>query len=194
MSFYSIDGKAIFWNKAQTSGVRCFVQFGYGGYNTRVYFKQVNLMSSVVNKNAAITAQNESNSSTKSSLRKWAERSLMLMAVLGTVIVCMLYGDLITRYINPPISKSIIYGRWVEQDVAPYSREEFVLSERGVTVNGSTIATDFEFDGDSFSYKVGSTVRHFDFVGKQHTEMKLDARAHYLPVFRLEGHAGIAVR
>ncbi|MDW2105214.1 N-acetylglutamate synthase, partial [Vibrio sp. 1580] len=44
-------------------------------------------MSSVVNKNAAITAQNESNSSTKSSLRKWAERSLMLMAVLGTVIV-----------------------------------------------------------------------------------------------------------
>ncbi|TOG61468.1 DUF2850 domain-containing protein [Vibrio parahaemolyticus] len=96
-------------------------------------------MSSVVNKNAAITAQNESNSSTKSSLRKWAERSLMLMAVLGTVIVCMLYGD-------------------------------------------------------SFSYKVGSTVRHFDFVGKQHTEMKLDARAHYLPVFRLEGHAGIAVR
>lgn len=99
----------------------------------------------------------------------------MLMAVLGTVIVCMLYGDLITRYINPPISKSIIYGRWVEQDVAPYSREEFVLSERGVTVNGST-------------------VRHFDFVGKQHTEMKLDARAHYLPVFRLEGHAGIAVR
>ncbi|HHC6548883.1 DUF2850 domain-containing protein [Vibrio parahaemolyticus] len=151
-------------------------------------------MSSVVNKNAAITAQNESNSSTKSSLRKWAERSLMLMAVLGTVIVCMLYGDLIIRYINPPISKSIIYGRWVEQDVAPYSREEFVLSERGVTVNGSTIATDFEFDGDSFSYKVGSTVRHFDFVGKQHTEMKLDARAHYLPVFRLEGHAGIAVR
>lgn len=118
----------------------------------------------------------------------------MLMAVLGTVIVCMLYGDLITRYINPPISKSIIYGRWVEQDVVPYSREEFVLSERGVTVNGSTIATDFEFDGDSFSYKVGSTVRHFDFVGKQHTEMKLDARAHYLPVFRLEGHAGIAVR
>ncbi|MDF4795709.1 N-acetylglutamate synthase, partial [Vibrio parahaemolyticus] len=75
-------------------------------------------MSSVVNKNAAITAQNESNSFTKSSLRKWAERSLMLMAVLGTVIVCMLYGDLITRYINPPISKSIIYGRWVEQDVA----------------------------------------------------------------------------
>ncbi|MCV5224866.1 DUF2850 domain-containing protein, partial [Escherichia coli] len=82
-----------------------------------------------------------------------------------------------------------MYGRWVEQDVAPYSREEFVLSERGVTVNGSTIATDVEFDGDSFSYKVGSTVRHFDFVGKQHTDMKLDARAHYLPVFRLEGHA-----
>lgn len=74
----------------------------------------------------------------------------MLIAIVGTVVVCMLYSDLITRTINPPIPKSTIYGRWVEQDVAPYAREEFVLSERGVTVNGSTVATSFEFDGDSF--------------------------------------------
>lgn len=151
-------------------------------------------MPSVVNKNAAITAQTQLNSSEKSKLRKGTERSLMLAAVIGTIIVCMLYSDLISRYINLGTPKSTIYGKWVEQDVAPYAREEFVLSERGVTVNGSTIATDFEFDGDSFSYKLGSTVRRFQFINHKHTEMKLDASAHYLPVFHLEEREGIAAR
>ncbi|MHA2848802.1 DUF2850 domain-containing protein [Vibrio harveyi] len=151
-------------------------------------------MSSVVNKNAAITAQTEQNSSTKSTLRKWTERSLMLTALVGTIAVLLMYGDLITRYVNPPIPKSTVYGKWVEQDVAPYAREEFILSERGVMVRGSTVATDFEFDGDSLSYKVGSTVRTFKFVGQHYAEMKLDANAHYLPVFHLEGHSNLAVR
>ncbi|AMF97290.1 MULTISPECIES: DUF2850 domain-containing protein [Vibrio] len=151
-------------------------------------------MSSVVNKNAAITAQTEQNSSTKSTLRKWTERSLMLTALVGTIAVLLMYGDLITRYVNPPIPKSTVYGKWVEQDVAPYAREEFILSERGVMVRGSTVATDFEFDGDSLSYKVGSTVRTFEFVGQHYAEMKLDANAHYLPVFHLEGHSNLAVR
>ncbi|EPO5778664.1 DUF2850 domain-containing protein [Vibrio harveyi] len=151
-------------------------------------------MSSVVNKNAAITAQTEQNSSTKSTLRKWTERSLMLTALVGTIAVLLMYGDLITRYVNPPIPKSTVYGKWVEQDVAPYAREEFILSERGVMVRGSTVATDFEFDGDSLSYKVGSTVRTFEFVGQHYAEMKLDANVHYLPVFHLEGHSNLAVR
>ncbi|CAE6892679.1 MULTISPECIES: DUF2850 domain-containing protein [Vibrio] len=151
-------------------------------------------MSSVVNKNAAIAAQTEQNSSTKSTFRKWVERSLMLTALIGTFAVLMMYGDLITRYVNPPIPKSTIYGKWVEQDVAPYAREEFVLSERGVTVRGSTVATDFEFDGDTLSYKVGSTVRTFEFTDQHYAEIKLDSNAHYLPVFRLEGHSNLAVR
>ncbi|MGP8307429.1 DUF2850 domain-containing protein [Vibrio sp. YIC-376] len=147
-------------------------------------------MPSVVNKNAAITAQSQLNALEKSKFRKGVERSLMLAAVLGTIIVCMLYSDLISRYINPTTPKSAIFGKWVEQDVAPYAREKFVLSERGVTVNGSTIATDFEFDGDSFSYKLGATVRRFEFLDHQYTEMKLDANAHYLPVFHLEKRLG----
>lgn len=110
----------------------------------------------------------------------------MLTAVVGTIIACMLYGDLIVRYLSPSIPKSTIYGKWVEQEVASYAREEFVLSERGVMINGSTVATDFEFDGDSFSYKLGDTVRRFEFVDDQHTEMKLDANLHYLPVFHIE--------
>ncbi len=110
----------------------------------------------------------------------------MLSGVIGTIIVCMLYSELIAQYINPSFSKSTIYGRWVEQNVAHYVREEFVVSERGVTINGSTVATHFEFDGESFSFKMGSTVRRFKFTGKDYAEMQLDADLHYLPVFRLE--------
>ncbi|MGR5237034.1 DUF2850 domain-containing protein [Vibrio alfacsensis] len=147
-----------------------------------------------VNKSAENATQTEQIASEKSMLRKWIERSMTLMAVVGTIVVFMMYGDLLARYINPPMDKSIVYGKWVEQDVAPYAREEFVLSERGVTVNGAIVATDFEFDGDSLIYKVGSAVRRFDFIDQQHTEMKLDANAHYLPVFHREGRSDLATR
>ncbi|PHJ41039.1 DUF2850 domain-containing protein [Vibrio sp. PID17_43] len=130
----------------------------------------------------------------KSMPRKWLERSIMLIAVVGTIVAFMMYGDVFIRYINPPIAKSKVYGKWVEQEVAPYVREEFVLSERGVTVNGAFVTTGFEFDGDSLRYKVGSTVRRFNFVDQQHTEMKLDANAHYLPVFHLEGRSDLTIR
>lgn len=133
-------------------------------------------------------------SSDKSMIRKWIERSLMLSAIVGSIVAFMLYGDLIARYINPPIDESIVYGKWIEQDVAPYAREEFVLSSGGVAVNGAIVATEFEFDGDSLSYKVGTKVRKFDFINQQHSEMKLDSNAHYLPVFRIEGHIQRSVR
>jgi len=151
-------------------------------------------MPSAVNKNTALMASELSKTSSKSAFRKWLERSLMLVAIVGTIVVGMLYSDLIIRMINPPIPKSTIYGRWVEQGVAPYAREEFVLSENGVSVNGSTVATSFKFDGKTFSYRIGSSERHFYFLDKQHSKMKLDANAHYLPVFHLEGRARIAVR
>ncbi len=139
-----------------------------------------------VNQNTNLTDDISLDFPQKSALRKGIERFLMLTAIIGTIIVCMLYSELISQFINPTISKSAIYGKWVEQDVAHYVREEFEVSERGVTINGSTVATDFEFDGSSFSYKQGSTVRRFKFTGKHHAEMKLDADLHYLPVFRLE--------
>ena len=151
-------------------------------------------MSSVGNKNAASAARPEQSSPTKSLLRKWVERLLMLSAFVGTIAVLLLYGDLITRHVNPPLPKSTIYGKWVEQDVAPYAREVFILSERGVTVRGSIVATDFEFDGDTLSYKIGAKVRQFNFLDQHHSEIKLDSNAHYLPVFHLEGHSSKGIR
>ncbi len=148
-------------------------------------------MSSLAKKNAAI---NEQPTQKKTNTRKWIERALMFIALVGTLAVICVYGDLIGRFVYKPVPKSLIYGKWIEQEVAPYAREEFIVSERGIIVQGSTVATDFEFDGKTFSYKVGSKVREFDFVGQNHTEMKLDSNAHYLPVFRLEGKSDLSLR
>ncbi|CAH1562904.1 MULTISPECIES: DUF2850 domain-containing protein [unclassified Vibrio] len=148
-------------------------------------------MSSLAKKNAAI---NEQPTQKKTNTRKWIERALMFIALVGTLAVIGVYGDLIGRFVYKPVPKSLIYGKWIEQEVAPYAREEFIVSERGIIVQGSTIATDFEFDGKTFSYKVGSKVREFEFVGQNHTEMKLDSNAHYLPVFRLEGKSDLSLR
>ncbi|EHZ2550016.1 DUF2850 domain-containing protein [Vibrio vulnificus] len=126
--------------------------------------------------------------------RKALERVLMGIAIVGTVIVLLMYGDLITRLVNPPMPKSMIYGKWIEQDVAPYAREVLILNESGVTVNGSLVTTNFDFDGKYFEYRVGGETRRFRFIGQQYIEMKLDSDAHYLPVFQLEGKQNLSLR
>jgi len=102
------------------------------------------VMSSLAKKNAAI---NEQPTQKKTNTRKWIERALMFIALVGTLVVIGVYGDLIGRFVYKPVPKSLIYGKWIEQEVAPYAREEFIVSERGIIVQGSTVATDFEFDG-----------------------------------------------
>ncbi|MCF8778607.1 DUF2850 domain-containing protein [Vibrio sp. IRLE0018] len=126
--------------------------------------------------------------------RKLLERVLMSIALVGTVIVLLMYGDLITRLVNPPMPKSMIYGKWVEQDVAPYAREVLLLNENGVTVNGSLVTTTFDFDGKYFEYRSGGETRRFRFVGQHYIEMKLDDDAHYQPVFQLEGKQSLSLR
>ena len=126
--------------------------------------------------------------------RKMLERFLMGIAVIGTVIVVLVFGDLIIRVVNPPMPKSLIYGKWVEQDVAPYAREVLILNENGVSVNGSLVTTHFDFDGKYFEYSTGGETRRFRFIGQQHIEMKLDSDAHYLPVFQLEGKQDLSLR
>ena len=125
--------------------------------------------------------------------RKCPERSLMFMALIGTLVVILIYRDLIMRYLSPPLTKSAVYGKWVEQNVPSYAREEFILSAKGVTVHGSVVATDFSLDEKTLSYKVGSSIRRFDFVDQYHTEIKLNSHDRYLPEFHLEGRSHLKV-
>ncbi|MGF1752376.1 DUF2850 domain-containing protein [Vibrio makurazakiensis] len=131
----------------------------------------------------------------KANKRKAIERALMFLAIGGTVLAITLFGDLFNRVfdIGPP--KSVIYGTWVEQKVAHYATEKFVVSEHGITIDGSVVATSFEFDGSHFSYTSGDQVVRFRMTTRDHSEMVLDSKtAHYTPVFKLEGKSTKALR
>ncbi|NLS13110.1 DUF2850 domain-containing protein [Vibrio sp. SM6] len=113
------------------------------------------------------------------------ERVLMLVAALGTLLVVFLYADLINQWLKPnPNDNVLIYGRWVEQEVAPYQADEFHLSEQGVVMNGHRIASQFEFDGEYLQYHAGGVLQRYQFLSKDLKEIKLLSDGHYRPVFR----------
>ncbi|MBW3698005.1 DUF2850 domain-containing protein [Vibrio sp. T187] len=136
----------------------------------------------------------ESEKANTNKKRKVIERSLMLLALLGTIVALFLFGSLYDRFVQSATPKSMIYGTWVEQKVAHYATDKFVLSEQGVTVNGSVVATDFEFNGKFFEYKAGDVTHRFRMLNQDNTEMMLDSTAHYNPVFKLQGSNSKALR
>ncbi|MCC4818438.1 N-acetylglutamate synthase [Vibrio lentus] len=126
--------------------------------------------------------------------RKIIERSLMALALVGTFAVVSLFGDVINRVQDAATPDHLLYGTWVEQDVAHYATDEFVLNANGVSVGGSVISTNFEFDGNYFEYKAGDKTYRFRMTKADHTEMVLDSDGHYNPVFRLKGYIDNSVR
>ncbi|WP_146458187.1 DUF2850 domain-containing protein, partial [Vibrio splendidus] len=80
--------------------------------------------------------------------RKIIERCLMILALVGSFAVVSLFGDVITRLQDSVTPNHLLYGIWVEQDVAHYATDEFVLNANGVSMAGSIVATNFEFDGN----------------------------------------------
>ncbi|NOH98025.1 DUF2850 domain-containing protein [Vibrio sp. 99-70-13A1] len=126
--------------------------------------------------------------------RKLLERSLMLLALVGSIAVATLFVEVLTRMNQSDIPKNVIYGTWVEQKVAHYAKDEFVLSERGVSVSGSIVATDFKFDGNHFEYNAGDKTYRFRMINAENTEMILDSDGYYNPLFKLEGSENNALR
>lgn len=126
--------------------------------------------------------------------RKIIERCLMVLALVGSFAVVSLFGDVITRLQDAATPNHLLYGTWIEQDVAHYATDEFVLNANGVSVAGSIVATNFEFDGNYFEYKAGDQTYRFRMTNSDNTEMMLDSDSHYNPVFRLKGHIDHSVR
>lgn len=126
--------------------------------------------------------------------RKIIERCLMILALVGSFAVVSLFGDVITRLQDSVTPNHLLYGTWVEQDVAHYATDEFVLNANGVSMAGSIVATHFEFDGNYFEYKAGDQTYRFRMTNSDNTEMMLDSDSHYNPVFRLKGHIDHSVR
>ena len=56
--------------------------------------------------------------------RKVIERVLMALALVGTLSVFSLYGDIFSRISDYLTPKEQVYGVWVEQNVAPYAAKQ----------------------------------------------------------------------
>ncbi|MFL9782425.1 DUF2850 domain-containing protein [Vibrio cyclitrophicus] len=126
--------------------------------------------------------------------RKIIERCLMVLALVGSFAVGSLFSDVLSRVQDAATPDHLLYGTWVEQDVAHYVTDEFVLNANGVSVRGSVVSTSFDFDGNYFEYKTGDRAYRFRITNSDNTEMVLDSDAHYNPVFRLKGHMVNSVR
>ena len=126
--------------------------------------------------------------------RKIIERCLMVLALVGSFAVVSLFSDVLSRVQDAATPDHLLYGTWVEQDVAHYVTDEFVLNANGVSVRGSVVSTSFDFDGNYFEYKTGDRAYRFRITNSDSTEMVLDSDAHYNPVFRLKGHMVNSVR
>lgn len=125
--------------------------------------------------------------SAKSSLQKWVERSLMLVVAVGVVFVAYAYFELYQRYREQNMPKDRLYGMWVEQEVAPYMADRFVIGKRGVLINGAVVSTDFKFDGQYFEYNSGGKQIKFILLDENLSKMKLVSDLPYQPVYQLSG-------
>lgn len=134
-----------------------------------------------------VVAENQQKGEMKTPQRKLVERMVIAIAVVGTVVVVSIFGNIgqhISEIMNP---KSSVYGTWVEQNVATYAAEKIVLSKHGVTVKGRVVATQFEFDGTELSYQFGNHTLRYKMKDHNNAEMKRISSPHYQPVYRLSG-------
>ncbi|MFB9214721.1 DUF2850 domain-containing protein [Vibrio sinaloensis] len=122
---------------------------------------------------------------TSSNKKRVIERTLQLLFLAALAVVIALTIPLYNYYLSVTFPKSNVYGTWVEQNVASYSAEEFVLGPSGVSINGGIVDTEYSFDGAFVEYRVGESVRRFQVLNENFTEMKLISQPHYQPVYRL---------
>ncbi|WP_114766401.1 DUF2850 domain-containing protein [Vibrio rhodolitus] len=115
--------------------------------------------------------------------RKWL-LGLAGMAAIGVSYVMIQGGVMLyQQYQQVTHPKSLIYGTWVEYDVAPYRADRLVISAAGITIDGGVVDTDFQFDGEFLTYQHGSQERRFKFQYENWNEMTLQTDNAYQPVF-----------
>ncbi|WP_070962536.1 DUF2850 domain-containing protein [Vibrio sonorensis] len=117
--------------------------------------------------------------------KKKIERFLLVIAVIISIVAVMAFS-LLFKYINKlNYPDQMIYGTWVEQNVAPYAADKFTLTRNGVVVNGGVVATQFLFDGKYFKYQSGEQTRRFLFLNQDMTQMRLISEVNYQPIYHL---------
>ena len=125
--------------------------------------------------------------SKKSNSGKVFENTALMGAIVVTLILLSMSGKLHTLYIEKAYPKSEIYGAWVEQNVASYSAEMFMLNKSGVIIKGKIVSTKYDWDGASLKYQLGDKERRFKVKKNEPNfiEIQLISEPHYKPIFRL---------
>ncbi len=137
---------------------------------------------------AKIAISNRDNMAINSQLgknKKTLERSLLILAVVGTIWAVFLYGDVIGRVKEVIAPKETIYGVWVEQNVASYSTRRLEIGPEGITMEGRVYTTNFDFDGRYLKFSVSDQDYKFKMMNEENTEMKQISSAPYNPIFHL---------
>ena len=117
--------------------------------------------------------------------KKFLERAIVLGAIIAAVAAVMMTSSLYQFYLAKTYPKSNVYGTWVEQNVASYAAEEFVVSSAGISINGGIVDTQYSWDGSHLEYRLGDKVRKFKALNEEFTELQLVSEPNYQPIYRL---------
>jgi|TARA_B100001057_G_C22707631_1_gene894397 hypothetical protein len=125
--------------------------------------------------------------SKKSNSGKIFENTALMCAIVVTLIFLSMSGKLYDLYMEKAYPKSEIYGAWVEQDVASYAADIFMLNKSGVIIKGKIVTTKYDWDGASLKYHLGDKIRRFKVKKNEpdFMEIQLISEPHYKPIFRL---------
>lgn len=136
--------------------------------------------------NGTLEYTGTANVSTKSNgNNKLIERTFLIGSIIAAIAAVMLGSQLYDYYLEKTYPKSDLYGRWVEQDVAFYAANEFVLNGAGVSVDGGVVATQFYWDGTYLKFNVGGKEHRFQALNEAFSEMKQISEPNYQPIYRV---------
>ncbi|WP_194437939.1 DUF2850 domain-containing protein [Vibrio fluminensis] len=114
---------------------------------------------------------------------KWIVTSVWLVAIMSTYFIIQAAVTLSERYQKISYPESLIYGVWIESEVAPYRAERLEINAVGIVFDGAVVATEFEFDGEFLVYQHGTQKRRFKFQNHNWNEMKQLTDSTYQPIF-----------
>ncbi len=134
---------------------------------------------------AILNRDNMANNSPMRRNRKVLERTLLVLAVIGTIWAVFLYSDVIGRVKEIIVPKDTVYGVWVEQNVASYSTRRLEIGPDGITMEGRVYTTRFDYDGRYLEFSVAGQDYKFKMMNEENTEMKQISSAPYNPIFHL---------
>ncbi|USD64716.1 DUF2850 domain-containing protein [Vibrio sp. SCSIO 43136] len=76
-----------------------------------------------------------------------------------------------------------VLGEWVEQNVAGYAADSFVVTADGVYVDRRLVSSEYKFDGVELSFMLGEERHVFRVVDQAMTKLRRIAPAHYESTF-----------